>query len=119
MPLNYGLFFTLNFRFVPIPDQLNRYLLSVKNLAAGRYTVTVDGRKLGTFTAQQLARGANIASSTANAWQPGGPWDAQATVLKSLTEARDKIMLAGSLANANDGGSPVVTALDQQQEQAE
>jgi lysophospholipase L1-like esterase len=88
LPLNQGLFLALQYRFVPIPDELNRYLLAVKHLAPGKYDVLADRRKLGTWNAEQLARGINIASATADPWQPGGPWDVQATIVKSLTEAR-------------------------------
>jgi len=88
LPLNQGLFSALNYRFVPIHEELNRYLLSVKGLPPGKYDVLADERKLGTWSAAQLAGGINIASATADPWQPGGPWDVQATIIKSLTEAR-------------------------------
>jgi lysophospholipase L1-like esterase len=91
LPLNYGLFFALQFRYVPIPDELNRYLLTVTNLPEERYEVIVDGRGAGMFTAKQLAAGVNIASTTADPWQPGGPWNAQANVLRALTESRDQL----------------------------
>jgi lysophospholipase L1-like esterase len=88
LPLNQGLFWALNYRFVPIPDELNRYLLTVRSLPPGKYDVLADDRKLGTWPAAQLAAGINIASAMADPWQPGGPWDVQATIVKSLTEAR-------------------------------
>ncbi|HUU23742.1 MAG TPA: SGNH/GDSL hydrolase family protein, partial [Phycisphaerae bacterium] len=94
LPLNYGLFFALHFRFVPFPDELNRYLLAVKNLPEGRYDVLADDRGVGSFTAGQLAAGVNIAFTTTDAWQPGGPWDAQAGVLRQLTEARHQLASA-------------------------
>jgi lysophospholipase L1-like esterase len=46
LPLNGETFFALHFRFVPIHDQLNRYLLQVKSLADGKYDVIVDDRKV-------------------------------------------------------------------------
>lgn len=88
LPFNYGLFYALNFRFVPVHDQLNRYQLCIKNLPEGRYDVTADGRGVSDFTAGQLAQGVNISSSTTSGWQPGGPWNAQANSLQSLTDAR-------------------------------
>jgi lysophospholipase L1-like esterase len=100
LPFNRGLFYALNYRFVPVPDDLARYLLRVENLPEGRYEVTADGRGLGTFTARDLARGLNMAWRTANAWQPGGPWDAQASVLKALTDARHNLAIAGVLSRA-------------------
>ncbi len=35
----------------------------------------------------------------ADAWEPGGPWDAQAGVVKELTEARDRITVSDLLRN--------------------
>ncbi|MEO2036122.1 MAG: sialate O-acetylesterase [Planctomycetaceae bacterium] len=88
LPFNNGLFYALNYQFVPVPQELNRYMLSVKNLASGQYRLTVAGRDVGRFTAKNLDSGVNISSSTGDPWQPGGPWDAQASVLKSITDAR-------------------------------
>ncbi|HEX3151597.1 MAG TPA: GDSL-type esterase/lipase family protein [Gemmataceae bacterium] len=100
LPFNYGLFFGLNYRFVPVHDELNRYMLKVEKLPEGKYEITADGRGLGTFTSQQLARGVNLASATSNGWEPGGPWDAQAWALKSLTDARHELALGGMMAKA-------------------
>ena len=100
LPFNYGLFYALNYRFVPVPDELNRYLLRVEGLDEGRWEVTVDGRGVGAFTAGQLAKGMNLSFATASAWLPGGPWDAQANVLKPLTEARHELAIAVMLSRA-------------------
>ena len=100
LPFNNGLFYTFNYRFVPVPEQLNRYRLTVTNLPAGQYQLSVDGRDVGTFPAGRLGQGINIASATGNAWQPGGPWDVQANVLKSLTEARHNADIALRLSGA-------------------
>lgn len=94
LPFNYNIFYGLNYRYVPVPQELNRYLLTVKNLPKGRYEITADGRGTGSFTAEQLHAGVNIASSTPDAWQPGGPWDAQANLLRLLTDARHEVGLA-------------------------
>lgn len=93
-PINFGLFGALQFLYVPIHDQLNRYLLTVKNLPAGRYEVSANGRGLGSFTHGQLASGCNISSATADAWQPGGPWDAEATILSRLTDSRHELAIS-------------------------
>ena len=42
LPFNYGIFYALNYRFVPVPNELNRYLLCVKNLPKGSYEVSAD-----------------------------------------------------------------------------
>ncbi len=112
LPFNRGLFFALNYRFVPVPDELSRYMLRVDGLDAGRWVLTVDGRGVGTFPAGQLAKGVNLSFATANAWEPGGPWDAQASVLKALTEARHEVAVAGMLARAHLPGGGLPAGLD-------
>ncbi|WP_406694848.1 GDSL-type esterase/lipase family protein [Singulisphaera sp. Ch08] len=98
LPINFGVFGALSFRFIPIPEELNRYMLSVRDLPAGRYLVEADGRGIGTYTAEQLTRGVNIASATTDPWEPGGPWDAQAALLLQVTDARDQIAQSRRLA---------------------
>ena len=97
LPVNFGPFTGLQYRWVSIPDGINRYRLTVKNLPAGEYQITVDGRNVGKEKADALARGVNIASSTGDGWYPGGPWDAQSCVVKELVDARDKLSEAGRL----------------------
>ena len=118
LPFNYGIFFGLHYRFVPIPDELNRYLLAVTNLPEGRYEVVADERGVGTFTADQLAAGVNIASTTTDVWQPGGPWNAQANVLQSLTEARHHLLTAKMQAAAHRLAKPLPQELSQQADHA-
>src|SRR5205085_6117079 len=60
LPLNFGLFAALRFRFVPIPEQINRYMLTVKNLKRGKYEIVVDERGVGAFSSDDLARGVNL-----------------------------------------------------------
>lgn len=91
LPFNNGLFFVLNYLYVPLQRDFNSYQLKVTGLAEGKYTLTVDGRSTARFTAKHLAAGVNIASTTTSGWQPGGPWDVQASLLKSLTEARHEL----------------------------
>lgn len=91
LPLNQGIFFALNYRFVPIFDELNRYMLKITGLVEGKYDVLAGGRKVGSWTDKQLAAGINICSATADGWQPGGPWNVQANILRELTEARNQL----------------------------
>jgi hypothetical protein len=98
LPFNGGLFYALNFAYVPVHQELNQYLLKVTGLSEGRYRLTVDGRGVSSYSAAQLAKGVNIASATTNGWQPGGPWDAQASLVKSLTDARHDLQTAALLA---------------------
>lgn len=111
LPFNHGIFFALHYRFVPVPSELNRYLLSVKNLPTGKYDVSADERAVGSFTAAQLSEGVNIASTTADAWQPGGPWNAQADALVYLTNARSELAVANLLGRLHLSNSPVVEEL--------
>ncbi len=93
LPLNRGPLWTLCFRFVPIPDELNRYMLTVRNLAPGRYDVDAAGRRVGTFDHDQLAAGVNLSSARPDPWDAGGPWDAQAMLVDHLTEARNELSM--------------------------
>lgn len=93
-PINFGLFGALSFRFVPIPEQLNRYMLKVHNLPVGRYEIRAEDRPLGKYTSQQLAAGLNLSFVTPDPWQPGGPWDVEATVLSRMTDARNELGLS-------------------------
>lgn len=88
LPFNYGLFYALHYVWVPVPQELSRYILTVKNLPVGKYRITADGRGLGNFNAQSLAQGVNLTFATENGWVPGGPWNAQANVLRELTDSR-------------------------------
>ena len=90
LPLNLGIFSALNHRWIPISDTLNGYRLQVTGLEPGDYELRVEGRLLGKYSAERLARGENIASATSNGWDPGGPWDAQSDAVKEIVDARDK-----------------------------
>lgn len=114
LPFNYGTFYPLNYRYIPVPDELNRYMLTIKNLPKGHYEVTAGGRGLGRYTAEQLGAGVNIAFATADPWQPGGPWDAQAHVLKSLTDARHEVASAKIQGRDTLPGSPAAERLGKQ-----
>ena len=94
LPLNLGALSGLQYRWITIPDGINRYMVAVQGLAAGDYEIRAEGRLLGKTTAAQLARGLNLASMTADPWEPGGPWDAQSCIVKELVDARDKLWMS-------------------------
>jgi len=94
LPLNLHPLWMLHGFYIPIGDELNQYLLTVKNLSSGRYNITAGGRPVGTWSARELAKGVNLASATTDPWQPGGLWDAQAHVLKVFTDMRDEMAQA-------------------------
>ncbi len=96
LPINFGTFGAFNFFHIPIPAELNRYMLAIRGLEPGKYELRAGGRLLGKFTAKQLASDLNISSMTANGWEPGGPWDAQAAALKMVTDARMEIVASQS-----------------------
>jgi hypothetical protein len=91
LPFNFGLLWTLDQYYIPFGDELNRYMLTVQNLPEGQYAITAGGRPLGNWSADGLGRGINIASASADPWQPGGPWQAQADALKVFTESRNNL----------------------------
>lgn len=94
LALNLAPLWMLHGFYIPIGDELNRYLLAIKNLPEGRHEVRAGGRLLGAWPAAELSRGVNLASATADPWQPGGPWDAQAHAVKIFTDMRDELALA-------------------------
>ena len=81
--------------------------------------VLADGRPLGAFAADRLAAGVNISSATADGWEPGGPWDAQAAMLIRLTDARSEVVEARGLAGDYLPGHPERDALEEQAEEAD
>jgi len=111
LPMNLGILSALQYQFVPVPDTLNGYHLTVKGLAAGRYQINVEGRGLGTWDAKQLAGGLNISSATADGWQPGGPWEAQSDTVKEIVEARDKLWGGGQFRTQYNETNPKAKAL--------
>ena len=46
-------------------DDFNREILRIENLIPGTYRVTVDGKEIGHWTADQLGCGVNIATNAA------------------------------------------------------
>src|SRR5207245_823469 len=70
--------------YAPVVADLDRYLLKVTNLSPGTYTLTIDGEKAGSFTADELAKGANMALLTE------GPIAKQAKAVSDAVFARNK-----------------------------
>jgi lysophospholipase L1-like esterase len=64
----------------PILDELNDYGLRVTGLAAGRYEIRIDGKKIAERSADELAAGTNLAAevlaSGSIADQVGAVWNA-------------------------------------------
>ncbi|MBA3483034.1 MAG: hypothetical protein H0T51_14595 [Pirellulales bacterium] len=97
LPITRGPLSSLDYRWIPIPEQLNRYMLRVEGLPAGSYQVTADGRLVQHLSAAQLAEGVNLGIMTPDPWEPGGPWNVQSDVVEELVDARDKLLYAQRL----------------------
>jgi lysophospholipase L1-like esterase len=119
LPLNLGIFSALNHRWIPIPETLNGYRLKVTGLAPGHYEVRAEGRLLGNYSAERLARGENIASATSNGWEPGGPWDAQSDTVREFVDARDKAWGGAHFRRQFNGDNPASPKLERQTKAAD
>ena len=91
LPINFGALALLRLHFVPYSSELNGYTLAVQHLPPGQYDISADDRPLGHWSADQMAKGVNLASATANGWEPGGPWEAEAWVLRQITDTRSEL----------------------------
>ena len=114
LPLNLGIFGALNHRWIPIPETLNEYRLRVTGLPPGEYEIRAEGRLLGKYAADRLARGENIASATSNGWEPGGPWDAQSDAVRELVDARDRAWGGEHFRLQFNRDNPASTAIERQ-----
>jgi lysophospholipase L1-like esterase len=48
-------------KWAPVLDELNEYRLKVSRMSPGRYDVRLGGKKVATYTAEELAAGVNLA----------------------------------------------------------
>lgn len=69
-------------------EKLNRQMLTVKKLKPGNWALTIDGQAIGTFTAEQLENGVNLA-------QYETPMLAQSRIVWSAVTQRADIMYQG------------------------
>ena len=111
LPMNLGIFSGLQHRYVPLPEGINRYMLTVTGLAEGKYEVLADGRKIGQETSASLTKGINLSSMTADPWEPGGPWNAQSNSVKEMVDARDKLWAGGVMRERYLGAQPDAAAI--------
>ena len=113
LPMTLGAFSAFNFRWVPVPQGIARYGLTVRNLPEAEYQIVAEGRLLGKVNAKHLAEGVNLAMMTSDAFQPGGPWDAQSLIVRELVEARDKLGQGERMESRNLPGHPQHEALQE------
>jgi lysophospholipase L1-like esterase len=48
-------------KWSPILNEMNRYLLKIKGLKAGKYAVEIGGKKIAEYSDKELAKGVNLA----------------------------------------------------------
>lgn len=73
-----------------------------------------EGRLLGKYSADRLARGENLASATSDGWEPGGPWDAQSDAVREIVDARDKAWGGEHFRRQFNGDNPASSRLRRQ-----
>jgi hypothetical protein len=69
-------------KIVPFTQEFNQEILAVKGLKTGNYKVAIDGEQIGTWSAQQLTDGINMAEITTT------PQYQQAIQIRELNEER-------------------------------
>ena len=88
-------------KWSPILEELNDYHLKVTGLPAGNYDVRIGETKVTTLTAEQLAKGANIAAAVL----AEGPIAAHVKTVKSAIEAKNRfhhdMIFRGIVLNGN------------------
>ena len=53
------------YELVPFVDRLNQQVLQIQNLAAGNYTLKINGTDVGTYSQSDLEKGVNLATNPA------------------------------------------------------
>jgi hypothetical protein len=71
---------------VPFMDELNQERLRVAGLSAGRYQLAIDDQPLGSFTAEELSNGVNLATF------PNTPQNLQARAVENLDARRYELV---------------------------
>jgi lysophospholipase L1-like esterase len=72
--------------FIDNGKQLNDYHLQVTNIAAGKYTLSIDGKAVGTYAHEQLAAGVNLGNLTT------GPLFAQGMKVFAALNDKNKLV---------------------------
>jgi len=67
-------------KYVDFQNSLNREILEIKNLDAGKYLLKIDGAAAGEYSAEELERGVNLAEN------PNTPQAAQVREVERLVE---------------------------------
>ena len=88
---------------VPFEENLDQQILSVKGLAAGNYELLTDGESAGTFDADALAKGVNLAlnNKTASGKQAQEVLDLATQWYKTTYKMRDLALVHSRVMRAN------------------
>ncbi len=73
-------------KWAPLLEELNEYGLTVPGLQAGRYELRIGERKILECSAEELAKGVNLAAAAL----AGGPVAEQVKAVKTAVEAKNK-----------------------------
>jgi lysophospholipase L1-like esterase len=81
-------------KWAPILDELNDYRLKVTGLKGGKYVVRLGGKAVGTYTADELGKGVNLASGVLLQLTPNpkdaNPVLAQVLAVKGAIEKKNQ-----------------------------
>lgn len=72
------------FSFFPVIEEMNNYPLSVTGLKSGNWKLTVEGIEVGAFSADELAKGVNLATLP-------GPWRSIGEKVNQLSREQEDI----------------------------
>jgi lysophospholipase L1-like esterase len=73
-------------KWSPVLDEMNDYRLKVTGLKSGKYEVRLGGKEVAQYTADELAKGVNLAQAALTA----GPIAEQMKAVKAAVEAKNK-----------------------------
>jgi len=74
-------------KYLPFTEELNSYRLAVTGLKAGKWKLTVRGKGVGTFTANELAKGVDLSAKP-------GPWQPLGMQVNSLSAEQENLYIA-------------------------
>lgn len=94
LPFSYGPVSAGGIPIVPTANPFKLYTLAIRNLASGKYAVTVDGYPAGAYSSRQLEVGVNLAQAPPGGSESRVPWNVRARMLRRTTEARHYLDLA-------------------------
>jgi hypothetical protein len=94
----------------------DKEMLRVSGLRAGDYTLRIDEMEIGTFSANQLANGINLATLKTPMWRQARDYD-DALGQRSALESADLILTTGTKVPDRADGSKVLRQAEAEFEQ--